>query len=34
MKSPNKAIKFASCGRRTPASSRRLWRRYIFEEVQ
>ena len=28
MKSPNKAIKFAPFGRRTLASSRRLWRRY------
>ena len=27
MKSPNKAIKFAPYGRRTLASSRRLWRR-------
>ncbi len=34
MKSPNKVIKFAYCGRRTLASLRHLWRRYIFKEVQ
>ena len=32
LKRLEKAIKFAPYGRRTLASSRRLWRRYVFKE--
>lgn len=34
MKMPNNAIKFAPCGRRMLASSRRLWRRYASKILE